>query len=77
MKNNFFIKIVVISFVASLSACNTKPKLETPTSVLTEYVNIAMAAKKIDDKKKLLELTMGEANEELQKMSDKDFDAEL
>ena len=57
-----------------ISACVKKRQLETPISVMEEYINIAMTAKASSDRSKLLELTTGNAYQELKGMSDKEFD---
>lgn len=70
--------IVVIAALALISACTKGGnKGSDPSQVLEAYVNAAMSAKSAKDKEKLKELSMGEAREALEKMSDKEFEQQF
>lgn len=71
-KYKCWIVICIVTLFFSIS-CNKKSGVETPTSAMENYINIAMGAKSSADREKLLELTTGEAHEELKRMTDKEF----
>ena len=56
-----------------LGACTKSPQLNTPEGVLEEYVKRAFSAKSIEDGKKLLELSTGEAKNWLSSLNEEEF----
>jgi hypothetical protein len=66
---------IVICCVA-LVAC-TKKTPNSPTGVLEEYIRIAMNAKSVADKDKMMEHTMGPALDDLQNMTAEKFEEQF
>jgi hypothetical protein len=64
-------------FVAGLSllavSCTQAPKADTPEGALHSYVTAAFDAKGPSDKKRLVDLSTGDAKGYLERMSDEDF----
>lgn len=72
LRNGVYFLTVVLS-MSFFSACTKAPMANTPEAVLDRYVSSAFNAKNIEDKKKLLDLTTGDALAHLEKMKDDDF----
>lgn len=64
--------MLMIGLLPMVSGC-TRQGATTPEQTLEQYIRIGLDAKGPGDKAKLLELTIGEAHEELGKMKDKEF----
>ena len=62
-----------IAIVFLFPACNRHSGGDTPEQALQEYINTGFSAKSLDDKKKLLDLSTGEAFDSLEKITDQDF----
>lgn len=67
--------VVVVMVSAGMVAACTKstPKADTPEGALHSYVVAAFEARQLGDKKKLMELSTGDARGYLERMSDEDF----
>ena len=63
----------LLALCALISSCTRAPKANTPEAVLDQYVSSAFNAKSVEDKKKLQDLTTGDALAHLEKMKDEDF----
>lgn len=70
LRRNLFLLLVALVYIVG---CTKVPKANTPEAALDRYVAAAFSAKKVEDKKKLIEMTTGDALAHLQKMKDEDF----
>ena len=69
-----FAKIsLVASLVFSVSCTKSTPRAESTEAALEAYVKLAFNAKSVEDKKRLLDMSIGEANEWLSSLSDEGF----
>jgi hypothetical protein len=68
-----FNKFLVYAGVAILVACTKAPKPETPEGALQQYVTMAFNAKNPEDRKKLVDLSTGDALYFIQNMTDEEF----
>lgn len=65
---------ILAAFILVGAISCTKKTPQSPEAVLEEYIQTAMNAKSLKDKERLMELTTGMANEDLQKMTDTEFE---
>jgi hypothetical protein len=69
-----FLRFAFLStLILFFSACDKSPKSDTPEGVLERYVQTAFGARGITDKKKLEDLSTGEALGFIQRMNEEDF----
>jgi hypothetical protein len=68
-----FNKVAWILGFALVVSCTKTPKPETPEAALQQYVTAAFNAKGVEDRKKLMDLSTGDALYFIQNMSDEQF----
>lgn len=69
-----FNKIIFLLGISIFVGCTkAPPRPETPEGALQQYVTAAFNAKNVEDRKKLMDLSTGDALYFIQNMSDEDF----
>lgn len=68
--HKYFLYAIVVLLLGSC----TKKMPDSPAGVLEQYIQVAMNAKSLQDKDKLMELTMGSAHDDLEKMTPEQFE---
>lgn len=67
--------VVLVVSLGLVSGCTKGLNNKTPEGALESYIGAAFSVKGIEDKQKLLNLSAGEAKEQLEAMSDEKFQA--